>query len=132
MESRDYQRRNRDKVRKRKREYAAANRDRIREYDAAYRKANRERVRFHRNNYDHRKRANGGDLTHEDWLDIRASFGGRCVYCSNQDQIELDHLVPVSNGGQHSKDNVVPACMTCNRTKSNKSLLAFLLYEKVA
>jgi hypothetical protein len=32
----------------------------------------------------------------------------------------LDHIVPVSKGGDHSADNAALACMGCNRTKSAK------------
>ena len=127
-----YQRRNRVAVAKRKREHALANRDHIREYAAAYREANRERIRFHRNNYDHRKRANGGSLTHEEWVDIQATFDGRCAYCGSTELIELDHLTPIVKGGQHSIDNIVPACRHCNRSKRSASLLRFLLYRQAA
>ncbi len=38
----------------------------------------------------------------------------------------MDHILPLSRGGSHSIDNVVPACHTCNRSKAAKLLLDWL------
>ncbi|MEZ4578779.1 MAG: HNH endonuclease [Desulfobacterales bacterium] len=29
----------------------------------------------------------------------------------------MDHIVPISKGGQSTKNNVVPCCKTCNSEK---------------
>lgn len=34
----------------------------------------------------------------------------------------LDHIVPVSRGGQHISRNVALACLDCNKRKSNRML----------
>jgi 5-methylcytosine-specific restriction endonuclease McrA len=50
--------------------------------------------------------------------------GFRCVICgrSAQDNIslEVDHIVPISKGGQTEYANLQTLCMDCNRGKSNK------------
>ncbi len=38
----------------------------------------------------------------------------------------MDHMMPVSRGGEHSERNVVPACKTCNSKKWNKTPLEFI------
>lgn len=48
-----------------------------------------------------------------------------CQYCGSKPPkviLEIDHIVPVSKGGDNSKGNLVTACFDCNRGKSNKSL----------
>lgn len=30
---------------------------------------------------------------------------------------ELDHVIPLSRGGPHTADNLVPSCISCNRAK---------------
>lgn len=40
-----------------------------------------------------------------------------CHYCG-EPATTLDHLIPVSLGGT-TKDGVVPACATCNRSRGN-------------
>ena len=68
-----------------------------------------------------RARNNGGkaDLTKEEWFRILAAYDDRCVYCDKPARLSMDHVIPVSKGGNHSIDNVVPACMPCNLRKKN-------------
>ncbi len=42
-----------------------------------------------------------------------------CVYCGAQFE-HLDHTVPLSRGGHHSVDNIVPSCRSCNDSKADK------------
>jgi 5-methylcytosine-specific restriction endonuclease McrA len=37
-----------------------------------------------------------------------------------------DHVTAVSRGGEHSADNVVPACRSCNSRKSNRSIITMV------
>ncbi len=53
----------------------------------------------------------------------RDSF--KCQYCGATPPsviLEVDHIMPVSKGGQDDIDNLVTACFDCNRGKSNKEL----------
>jgi 5-methylcytosine-specific restriction enzyme A len=45
---------------------------------------------------------------------------GRCYYCGSTvsyEELTMDHLVPLSRGGRSSKENLVPACKSCNNKK---------------
>lgn len=44
-----------------------------------------------------------------------------CQYCGNNKHLTLDHLIPVSKGGQHKWDNVVTACEPCNQRKRDRT-----------
>jgi len=44
---------------------------------------------------------------------------GKCVYCGDPAN-SVDHIIPRSKGGSDELDNLVPACMDCNRRKKNK------------
>lgn len=57
------------------------------------------------------------DLTTEQWIEILKEHDGRCVYCGSEICITKDHDIPVSRGGNHTRNNVVPACRTCNCRK---------------
>lgn len=47
--------------------------------------------------------------------------GFMCRYCGETDEpLELDHIIPVSQGGQDTHDNLVTACRTCNRNKGGR------------
>lgn len=47
-----------------------------------------------------------------------------CQYCGervSKDNATLDHYIPQSQGGSHSKANLRTACLVCNGVKSGKS-----------
>ena len=45
-----------------------------------------------------------------------------CQYCGRQTKdLTLDHVVPRRRGGQHTWENVVSACIPCNRRKGGRS-----------
>lgn len=47
--------------------------------------------------------------------------GHRCVLCAASVWLEIDHIVPVSRGGQSTLDNLQTLCRSCNRAKRAKS-----------
>lgn len=52
--------------------------------------------------------------------------GFRCVYCgatSRESRLEIDHVIPVAEGGTNHIDNLVTCCFPCNRGKRDKLLL---------
>jgi 5-methylcytosine-specific restriction endonuclease McrA len=57
------------------------------------------------------------DLTLEQWEGIKRAFGYRCAYCGQCGKLTMDHVTPISKGGDHTLSNVVPACSRCNSSK---------------
>ncbi|MCF7869895.1 MAG: HNH endonuclease [Candidatus Omnitrophica bacterium] len=52
-----------------------------------------------------------------------------CQYCGEEvtkDNATLDHYVPQSKGGKHTKENLRTCCLVCNGIKSGK------IYEEAA
>jgi 5-methylcytosine-specific restriction endonuclease McrA len=54
--------------------------------------------------------------------------GDPCSYCGAPME-HVDHIVPFSAGGPTDWENLAPACARCNRRKSSKSLVFFLLEQ---
>ena len=47
-------------------------------------------------------------------------FNNTCAYCgAGNTLLHIEHVVPISKGGSHSLNNVVPACSRCNYSKYN-------------
>ena len=46
------------------------------------------------------------------------AFDHRCAYCGTLGDLEVEHVVPISQGGQHHLGNIVPACHLCNSNKA--------------
>jgi 5-methylcytosine-specific restriction endonuclease McrA len=46
-------------------------------------------------------------------------FGGKCAYCGAAGEMQMDHFVPLAKGGTHALGNLVPACPSCNYSKSD-------------
>jgi 5-methylcytosine-specific restriction endonuclease McrA len=44
-----------------------------------------------------------------------------CQYCGSGKQLTMDHVIPLSQGGKHTWDNVVSACEPCNNRKGART-----------
>ena len=53
---------------------------------------------------------------------ILRHYDYQCVYCGSFRQLTIDHVIPVSKGGQNTWNNMVCACVTCNVKKGDKTL----------
>src|SRR3990167_2576329 len=62
-------------------------------------------------------------VTAEDWLEIIQQHNHRCYYCRKRRILTIDHVIPLSKGGLHVKENIVPACKSCNSKKKDKIIL---------
>jgi 5-methylcytosine-specific restriction endonuclease McrA len=148
-EQRAWRERNKEYVQQRWAKYYAKNADRLKKRASEYGKENRaKRTEFTRlkrlaDPMPHRMEARrrkalkrGADstasrLTAAEWRAIVAYFNGHCAYCIRPfDNLTVEHMTPLSRGGLHSVENVVPACASCNSRKSTKGLLEFAAYEQ--
>lgn len=49
--------------------------------------------------------------------DARRLLDSPCNYCGTTEDIQVDHVVPLSKGGRNSIGNLAPCCASCNRSK---------------
>lgn len=71
------------------------------------------------------------DLTPEQWAVLREAWGG-CAYCQGTDAaLQRDCVMPISRGGRYTVMNVVPACASCNASKHNGEVTAWLRRKKL-
>jgi len=66
------------------------------------------------------------DLTAAEWMSIQAAWGC-CAYCgAASGALQKDCVLPLSRGGRYTLENVVPACRSCNASKSNDEVTGWL------
>ena len=71
------------------------------------------------------------DLSDEQWIALKAAWGG-CAYCGATDNpLQRDCVLPISRGGRYTLDNVVPACRSCNASKSNDEVTGWLRRKRL-
>lgn len=44
---------------------------------------------------------------------------GKCIACGSCEELEYDHIIPVSKGGSNTERNIQLLCINCNRAKSS-------------
>lgn len=76
-----------------------------------------------------RRRRDRGSLTFlissRDIKRLLDRHGGACAYCRGkfpEVRFSIDHVVPLSRGGEDSIGNIVPACLPCNQSKSSRTV----------
>jgi HNH endonuclease len=66
----------------------------------------------------------------ENRLKVFERDGYKCHYCNKQltrFSATLDHIQPVSKGGDNSYHNLVTACLHCNSERGNKPIMDFVV-----
>lgn len=71
------------------------------------------------------------DLSAGQWAAITAAWG-RCAYCGDTDvAMQRDCVQPISRGGRYTIENVVPACGSCNASKSNSEVTSWMRRKRL-
>jgi len=124
---REYRKSNLDLVRQRDREYYQKDREKKLQQKSEWGKTPEGKIKQKAKNQTRRARKNSvvSTLTASDLRDIRDKAKGRCFYCRVKGPLALDHIIPISKGGPHSRDNVVMACCSCNSSKGAKDPAKF-------
>lgn len=71
------------------------------------------------------------DLTDAQWSALKEAWSG-CAYCgAKREDLQKDCMLPISRGGRYTLTNVVPACPSCNASKCNFEVTAWLRRKKL-
>ena len=71
------------------------------------------------------------DLTDSQWTALKDGWGG-CAYCGTTEvPLQRDCVLPISRGGRYTLGNVVPACRSCNTSKCNDEVTAWLRRKRL-
>ncbi|TFH03861.1 MAG: HNH endonuclease [Candidatus Thorarchaeota archaeon] len=70
--------------------------------------------------YRLRKQRNRQKLPAAIQVSVWERFGGMCVNCGAMDGLQFDHIIPISQGGSNSIENLQILCASCNQKKGMK------------
>lgn len=70
---------------------------------------------YPRNNMNERRQP----LADEVKIFVWQRDGGKCVKCGGRENLEYDHIIPVSKGGSNTERNIQLLCEKCNRSKKD-------------
>ena len=73
-------------------------------------------------------------LTLNEWRAALIYFKGNCAYCGytpfkRKERLTKEHVVPMSEGGTITKENIIPACNRCNSSKSNHNMYTWFVRQ---
>lgn len=140
---------NKEKIRQYQKQWNEDNADAMRQKKREWRSANREKVNFlkkarYANNPEvkeqvskwfaahpevkkaakHNRRAKertaAGKFTGQEFIDLCAMYGNKCLCCGSSDKLTADHVVPLSKGGTNFIENIQPLCLPCNKHKGTR------------
>jgi len=86
-----------------------------------WREKNRDRARaLGRAQYGKREALKKGASSHSvSTHEAKRIIESPCANCGATENIQIDHIIPLSRGGSHSIGNLQPLCAYCNITKHN-------------
>lgn len=120
ISSKKYRDDNPEKRKKTQKNYRDANPEKVKKTNETYRKANLDKARLREHLRRIKKQNNGIYLVSDKFL--KKIYDSPCVFCGSKERIELDHIIPIARGGQHSEGNLQPLCKSCNSSKSDKTM----------
>ncbi len=94
-----------------------------------WRDKNKELTNHLSKNYHYRKKKAEGSHSLKEYKEKLLKFGGLCAYCGIEKANTKDHVIPLSKGGTYFIDNIIPACVSCNSSKGNKTVFEWNVYK---
>jgi len=119
--NKSYRKKNAERLSAIARDWVDANKDKRKQIQAKYRKVNADQIQV--SSGARRAAIQQGDLTKQEWADVKAAHGFKCAHCGESEgrrKLTLDHIRPLARGGAHTKANVQPLCKPCNSRKGAK------------
>ena len=106
-------------------QYYEDNKEKLREYKRNWHSINKEKYKGQRRISKQKRRAKlkslPATLSIEQWKTIKEDFNHQCAYCGKQlKNLTQDHFIPLSKDGEYTKENIIPACRSCNCSKNDK------------
>jgi len=124
VRKKNWRKNNPGKVARHHKTWREANLDYVAAKHKAWRKANPGRLRIIQKasdaNFKAKKLGVIGTLTAQDVADLFKKYP-RCLKCGSENDITIDHVIPLSLNGPNTPANLQTLCNPCNMLKSDKT-----------
>lgn len=117
----DWRRKNKEQVNARVKAHRLANPEYWKAKNKKDKAARYAKILVENENYRAR-RSQAGTVTLSEWKDVLQQCASKCLCCSAVTDLTMDHIVPLSCGGSHSKENLQVLCRACNSSKGTKTV----------
>jgi 5-methylcytosine-specific restriction endonuclease McrA len=118
-----YKESHRERLLENARQYRAANLEAIREKERLRSRDPERRRRHYLTQQVPRRTADKSvRVKTKEWTAILDAAGRKCLHCGASENLQMDHIIPVTKGGLTSVDNVQPLCKPCNQHKGTKRI----------
>lgn len=119
-----------EKHKKQFKEYYVNNREQLLADSTRWSKENPEKVKVLNERRRSRKNALPATLTAKQWERIKNHFNNSCAYCGKEDDLQQEHFIPLSKGGEYTHNNIIPVCKSCNCSKNNQDFFKWYPQQK--
>lgn len=114
---------NPEKIRQAERDWREKNRDKRRESVRKWQQANPEQRALNERNREAKKRNAGGTITSKEIEQLKIKQGNKCLCCGKTNtKLTLDHVIPISLGGENTIENAQMLCGSCNSRKGARHI----------
>ena len=138
--NKQYREKNKEKIKENNKQFYEMNKDYFKQYGKQYYEENKneilkKRKEYYKNNINiffnvnNRRRQleenQGEGITKEQWLEMMEFFEWKCAYSGEylkRGVRSIDHIIPLSLGGEHEIWNLVPMLINYNCSKQDKNM----------
>jgi hypothetical protein len=108
--------------------YYITNKESISKRTKIYKANNKEKLRNDSRKRRNLKRNVACEYSETEWMQCCKYFNNKCAYCGKEEKLTQDHFIALNKGGEYTKNNIVPACLSCNSSKCHRDF--FVWYPK--
>lgn len=101
------------------------------ELSRSWKKANPEKTRLYASKQRAQRFAAEQGFRDIDWENVKNYFDNRCPLTHRSDNLHMEHFVPLSKGGSHSRGNVIPLNGTLNTSKHDRNPFEWILDQPI-
>ena len=116
-----------------KKQWYEDNKKEVSEYNKQYYKEN-PHISFNNTQKRRLREENQGEgITKEQWLEMMEFFDWKCAYSGEyigrKENRSIDHIIPLSLGGENEIWNLVPMLRNLNSSKNNKNMIEWYMEQ---